>query len=45
MFVTDSWRGAHGSETRRDDVSLDMRASFIFRLDARDRAWFDRLVL
>ncbi len=45
MFVTDSWRGAHGSETRGDDVSLDMRASFIFRLDARDRAWFDRLVL
>lgn len=45
MIVTSSWRGAHGTETRGGDVSLSMRASLIFRLDARDRAWFDRLVL
>lgn len=45
MIVTRSWRGAHGTETRGGDVSLSMRASLIFRLDARDHAWFDRLVL
>ncbi|MHB1312399.1 MAG: phosphatase PAP2 family protein [Gemmatimonadaceae bacterium] len=45
MFVTEPWRGTHEAETRGDDHSLTMRDSLIFRLDARDRAWFNRLVL
>lgn len=45
MIVTNPWQSAHGAETHDGDVSLSMRASLIFRLDARDRAWFNRLVL
>jgi undecaprenyl-diphosphatase len=45
MIVTNPWHDAHGVETRDDEVSISMRASLIFRLDARDRAWFNRLVL